>query len=125
SSGCGKSTTLSMIAGLEAPTTGEVTFQGHTLASAEKRIFVEPEYRNFGVVFQSYALWPHMTVEQNLAFPLRIRKVPRQEQRKRVQETLDLVGLTGFEQRYPGQLSGGQQQRVGLARALVYRPQLL
>src|SRR5690606_16813809 len=94
-------------------------------ASARKGIFVEPENRGFGVVFQSYALWPHMTVERNLAFPLRIRRIPGAEQKKRIAETLDLVGLTGLERRFPGQLAGGQQQRVGLARALVYRPALL
>jgi len=124
-SGCGKSTTLSMIAGLEAPTTGRILFRDRVLASPAEGIFVEPEDRQFGVVFQSYALWPHMTVEQNLAFPLKIRKIAASEQRKRIAETLELVGLTGLEKRYPGQLSGGQQQRVGLARALVYRPQLL
>lgn len=125
SSGCGKSTTLSMIAGLEAPTTGKITFQDEVLASPLDGILIEPENRQFGVVFQSYALWPHMTVEQNLAFPLKIRKINAKEQSKRIKETLELVGLTGLEKRYPGQLSGGQQQRVGLARALVYRPQLL
>lgn len=125
SSGCGKSTTLSMIAGLEAPTTGKVLFQNKVLASPADGIFVEPEDRHFGVVFQSYALWPHMTVEQNLAFPLKIRKIAAEEQRKRIKETLELVGLENLGKRYPGQLSGGQQQRVGLARALVYRPQLL
>lgn len=125
SSGCGKSTTLSMIAGLEAPTTGKITFQDKVLASPSDGILIEPENRQFGVVFQSYALWPHMTVEQNLAFPLKIRKIDTREQSKRIKDTLELVGLTGLEKRYPGQLSGGQQQRVGLARALVYRPQLL
>ncbi len=124
-SGCGKSTTLSMIAGLEAPTSGKILFQDKVIASPADRIFLEPENRHFGVVFQSYALWPHMTVEQNLAFPLKIRRIAAAEQRKRIGETLNLVGLTGLEKRYPGQLSGGQQQRVGLARALVYRPQLL
>ncbi|WP_412065863.1 ABC transporter ATP-binding protein [Rhizobium sp. SYY.PMSO] len=125
SSGCGKSTTLAMIAGLEAPTSGKIFFQDKVLASPTDGIFIEPENRQFGVVFQSYALWPHMTVEQNLAFPLKIRRIPTDEQRKRIKETLALVGLDGLEKRYPGQLSGGQQQRVGLARALVYRPQLL
>lgn len=125
SSGCGKSTTLSMIAGLEVPTSGKILFQDRVLASPADRVFVEPEDRHFGVVFQSYALWPHMTVEQNLAFPLKIRKTVAEEQRKRINETLELVGLEGLGRRYPAQLSGGQQQRVGLARALVYRPQLL
>ena len=124
-SGCGKSTTLSMIAGLEAPSQGDIVFQGKTLASASNGQFVEPENREFGVVFQSYALWPHMTVEQNLAFPLKVRKVPQAERKKRIAETLDLVGLGQLGKRYPGQLSGGQQQRVGLARALVYKPSLL
>ncbi|WP_413737223.1 ABC transporter ATP-binding protein [Sodalis sp. RH21] len=125
SSGCGKSTTLAMIAGLEAPSSGEISFQGRLLASAEKKVFVEPEARGFGVVFQSYALWPHMTVENNLAFPLRVRNIPAAEQKTRIAQTLELVGLTGLGTRYPGQLSGGQQQRVGLARALVYQPSML
>ncbi len=124
-SGCGKSTTLSMIAGLSEPTEGEIRFRDNVVVSVSKKAFIEPEHRDFGVVFQSYALWPHMTVEQNLAFPLKVRKMPAAERRKRIQETLELVGLAGFDARYPGQLSGGQQQRVGLARALVYRPSLL
>ncbi|MCX8999416.1 ABC transporter ATP-binding protein [Rhizobiaceae bacterium BDR2-2] len=125
SSGCGKSTTLAMIAGLEAPSSGKILFRDKPLASPVDNIFVEPEDRQFGVVFQSYALWPHMTVEQNLAFPLKIRRIAPEERSRRIAETLELVGLSGLEKRYPGQLSGGQQQRVGLARALVYRPQLL
>jgi len=124
-SGCGKSTLLSMIAGLEAPTSGQILFQDRLLASPEEKIWVEPEHRHFGIVFQSYALWPHMTIEQNLAFPLNLRKMPADEQHRRIDEMLELVELKGLDKRYPGQLSGGQQQRVALARALVYRPQLL
>jgi len=124
-SGCGKSTLLSMIAGLETPTSGQILFQDRVLSAPEDGIWVEPERRHFGVVFQSYALWPHMTVEQNLAFPLNLRKIPKTQQKHQIREMIDLVELQGLESRYPGQLSGGQQQRVALARALVYRPQLL
>jgi ABC-type Fe3+/spermidine/putrescine transport system ATPase subunit len=118
-SGCGKSTTLQMIAGLEKPTDGDIAFQGRTISSSGRNVFIEPEQRGFGVVFQSYALWPHMTVRQNLAFPLKVRRIARAERERRIEEALALVGLSGLGERYPGQLSGGQQQRVGLARAVV------
>jgi iron(III) transport system ATP-binding protein len=124
-SGCGKSTTLAAIAGLDIPTAGSVRFRDAVLYDGDKGIFLPPERRNFGVVFQSYALWPHLSVERNVAMPLELRRVPAAERRKRVAETLDLVGLSGFAQRYPGELSGGQQQRVALARAIVFKPPLL
>ncbi|MEV0621340.1 ABC transporter ATP-binding protein [Nonomuraea sp. NPDC050404] len=122
-SGCGKSTTLACIAGLERPTGGSITVGPATFASAGT--FVPPEGRNLGMVFQSYALWPHMTVAQNLAMPLKIRKVDRREQDTLIAEVLDKVGLAELRDRYPHQLSGGQQQRVALARALVYSPSVL
>ncbi|MEV0385540.1 ABC transporter ATP-binding protein [Nonomuraea sp. NPDC050643] len=122
-SGCGKSTTLACIAGLERPTSGGITVGAATFVGAGT--FVPPEGRNLGMVFQSYALWPHMTVAQNLAMPLKIRKVDRREQHTLIAEALAKVGLAELTDRYPHQLSGGQQQRVALARALVYSPSVL
>lgn len=124
-SGCGKTTTLRMIAGLERGDSGSVALGERLLTSAESGIFVQPEQRNMGMVFQSYALWPHMTVEQNVGFPLKLRKVGGEERRRRVLEVLRLVGLEGFEARGATQLSGGQQQRVALARALAVNPEVL
>jgi iron(III) transport system ATP-binding protein len=124
-SGCGKSTTLNCIAGLEEPTGGSITVGGDAFVDVEKGVFLEPEERNLGMVFQSYALWPHMTVAKNLAMPLNIRKVPRDRQKKLISEALDKVGLADLHARYPHQLSGGQQQRVALARALIYSPTVL
>jgi iron(III) transport system ATP-binding protein len=124
-SGCGKSTTLAAIAGLDQPTAGRISFGGRTLFDAEAGIYLPPEARGFGVVFQSYALWPHMTVEKNVDLSLRLRKVEASERDRRVGEALELVGLTAYAKRYPGELSGGQQQRVALARAVVFRPALL
>ncbi len=124
-SGCGKSTTLNCIAGLEQPTGGSITVGGTTFVDTEKGVFLQPEERNLGMVFQSYALWPHMTIAKNLAMPLAIRKVPKAEQKKLIHEALDKVGLADLPGRYPHQLSGGQQQRVALARALVYSPTML
>ncbi len=118
-SGCGKTTTLRIIAGLEYPDEGRLFFNG-------KDVTDDPPYkRNTGMVFQNYALWPHMTVFDNIAYGLKIRKLPKEEIRKRVLEILDLVKLKGLENRYPTQLSGGQQQRVALARALVIEPAVL
>ena len=124
-SGCGKTTTLRSIAGLETPTGGSITIDGEVVTSVEDRVLLPPERRNVGMVFQSYAVWPHMTVAQNLALPLQVRRVPAPEIRRRVGEVLDLVGLAGLEDRYANRLSGGQQQRVALARALIYDPRLL
>ncbi|MFD3486562.1 ABC transporter ATP-binding protein [Streptomyces sp. NPDC058665] len=124
-SGCGKSTTLNCVAGLEQPTGGSITVGGTVFVDVDKRVFLPPEERNLGMVFQSYALWPHMTVARNLAMPLNIRKVPREKQKTLIDEALDKVGLAGLAGRYPHQLSGGQQQRVALARALVYSPTML
>lgn len=124
-SGCGKSTTLRIVAGLEHPEDGELLLTGHTIVSAKQGLYLPPERRNMGMVFQSYAIWPHFTVFENIAFPLRLRRVGNDEVRKRVEESLDIVGLTGLGERPATALSGGQQQRVALARALVYRPDIL
>ena len=124
-SGCGKTTTLRMVAGLETPDTGTIGFGDRPIVDTAGRLFVPPESRQVGMVFQSYAIWPHMTVEQNVAYPLKLRKVSRREIRERVGDTLDLVGLNGMEKRPAPMLSGGQQQRVALARALVYEPDVL
>ena len=124
-SGCGKSTTLNCIAGLEQPTNGAISVGGTTFVDTNDNVFLPPEERNLGMVFQSYALWPHMTVAKNLALPLNIRKVPKDKQKQLIAEALDKVGLADLSHRYPHQLSGGQQQRVALARALVYSPSVL
>jgi len=118
-SGSGKTTTLMMIAGFEEPTSGVIELSGEDLTRRK------PYERNIGVVFQNYALFPHMTVEENVAFPLRMRAFPRAQQAERVREILDLVGLRRFADKHPRQLSGGQQQRVALARAIVFKPRLL
>jgi ABC-type Fe3+/spermidine/putrescine transport system ATPase subunit len=124
-SGCGKSTTLRIIAGLEQPDSGEVWVRGRLVASAAARVMVPPEARNLGLVFQSYAIWPHMTVAQNIAYPLRVRRKAKGEIDAKVVEMLRLVRLEGLGARMSSELSGGQQQRVALARALVYEPDLL
>jgi ABC-type Fe3+/spermidine/putrescine transport system ATPase subunit len=124
-SGCGKTTTLRLLAGLETPDSGEITLQGRTLAAPARGILVPIDKRNMGMVFQSYAIWPHLTVFENVAFPLRVRGEPKAMIKKRVLEALEVVGLGGFENRGSTELSGGQQQRVALARAIVYTPALL
>ncbi len=124
-SGCGKTTSLRMIAGFERATEGEIYIGDHCVSSHIKNTFVPPEKRDIGMVFQSYAVWPHMTVTENVAYPLKIQKVPKEERAARVEEMLKLVHLDEYGSRYPHQLSGGQQQRVALARALVMRPGLL
>ncbi|HEX5470169.1 MAG TPA: ABC transporter ATP-binding protein [Gaiellaceae bacterium] len=118
-SGCGKTTTLRMIAGFEQPDGGRILLRGADVTSAP------PNKRNVNMVFQHYALFPHMSILDNVAFALRLKRVPKEEQRERVQEMLRVVRLEGLEKRKPGQLSGGQQQRVALARALVNRPAAL
>jgi iron(III) transport system ATP-binding protein len=124
-SGCGKTTTLNCIAGLEQPDGGRITVGNAVLTDVSRRLILPPERRNLGMVFQSYALWPHMTVYDNLAFGLKLKKVAGAEIRKRITDVLALVGLGGLEKRYPFQLSGGQQQRVALARAVVAEPRVL
>lgn len=124
-SGCGKSTSLRMIAGLEKIDGGSISMRGRTLADARQGTFLPSEKRDIAMVFQSYAIWPHMTVAQNVAFPLRMRRVKRAERRRRVEEILAVTGLDAMADRPATLLSGGQQQRVALARALVYTPDLL
>ncbi|RSN69780.1 MULTISPECIES: ABC transporter ATP-binding protein [Actinomadura] len=124
-SGCGKSTTLSCIAGLERPTEGGITVGEKVFVDTAAKTFVPPEGRDLGMVFQTYALWPHMTVAQNLAMPLKIRKVDKNAQATLIDDALEKVGLKDLRDRYPHQMSGGQQQRVALARALVYSPDVL
>lgn len=124
-SGCGKTTTLRCIAGLEAPDSGEISIAGDLMSAPKRRINVPPEKRGLGMVFQSYAIWPHMTVFDNVAFGLRTRSVPSKEIRPRVLNALAQTRLHGLENRFPSELSGGQQQRVALARALVYAPKVL
>lgn len=120
-SGSGKSTLLRLIAGLEMPSGGSFTLNGKKMFC--DRTFLQPEKRGIGMVFQDYALFPHMSVEQNILFGL--TKMSRKDKKKRVQEVLELVELLGFEKRYPHQLSGGQQQRVALARAIAPEPELI
>jgi putative spermidine/putrescine transport system ATP-binding protein len=118
-SGSGKTTTLMMVAGLQQPDTGMIRLNGASVAN------LPPYRRDIGMVFQHYALFPHMTVRRNIGFPLEMRRMPREEIAKLVDEALELVRLRGLGDRLPKELSGGQQQRVALARALVYRPALL
>jgi iron(III) transport system ATP-binding protein len=124
-SGCGKSTTLLSIAGFQRPEEGRIAVAGTPFFDAEQRVNIPAERRNLGIVFQSYAVWPHMTVFGNLAFPLKVRRLGKAEIRARVGQVLDLVEMGEYAGRYPHQLSGGQQQRVALARALVYSPEVL
>jgi ABC-type Fe3+/spermidine/putrescine transport system ATPase subunit len=125
SSGCGKTTTLRMVGGLEKPDGGEIHLGDRCLVSGSKRLFIKPEKRDMGMVFQSYALWPHMTVFENVVYPLKLRGIKGREAEKKVSEVLELVGLAGLEERPAPALSGGQQQRVALARALVFSPRVL
>ena len=118
-SGSGKTTTLNMIAGFEIPSRGEILLEDDDITT------VAPNNRGIGMVFQNYALFPHMTVSDNIAFPLKMRKTPGDQIRRSIKEALELVKLPGFEGRYPHQLSGGQQQRIALARALVFKPKIL
>ncbi len=124
-SGCGKTTTLRMIAGLERPDAGAIHLGDQLISSSDQDVFVVPEKRGMGMVFQSYAVWPHMTVAGNVEFPLRLRGVSAKERRIRVGEVLEMVGLEAYHASSATALSGGQQQRVALARALVYRPEVL
>ncbi len=124
-SGCGKTTTLRCVAGLEEPDEGEIVIADEVVFSSARRVFVPPHKRPIGMVFQSYAIWPHMTVFDNVAFPLVVERRPRAEIRERVADVLEVVGLAGLESRLAPRLSGGQQQRVALARALVKRPRVL
>lgn len=124
-SGCGKTTLLRCIAGLEVPDEGTVYIDNRVQTSISQGVLVPPYSREIGFVFQNYALWPHMTVYNNVAFGLKLRKVPEVEVRRKVEAALELVGLQSLERRYPSQLSGGQQQRVALARSLALEPRLI
>ena len=124
-SGCGKTTTLRMIAGLETPTSGRILIDGVPVFDSEKGINLPPNKRDIGFLFQNYALWPHMTVYENIAFGLEMLKWDKARIRKRVDELLALLKIEQFEKRYPAELSGGQQQRVAIARALIRRPALI
>jgi ABC-type Fe3+/spermidine/putrescine transport system ATPase subunit len=121
-SGCGKTTTLRCIAGLERPEEGDIVIDGKPMLSEG---FVQPSKRGIGMVFQNYAVWPHMKVFNNIVYGLKLQKISKQKIRERAQQVLELVGLAGLQDRYPSQLSGGQQQRVALARALVTNPKVL
>jgi len=123
-SGCGKTTTLRCIAGLERPDCGEIRIDGRVVASGSG-VYVVPEQRNLGMVFQSYAVWPHMTVFDNVAYGLRVRRTSGPELKRLTMEALELVGLAHLAHRYATRLSGGQRQRVALARAIVYRPKVV
>jgi iron(III) transport system ATP-binding protein len=124
-SGCGKTTTLRMIAGLEEPDGGTIRAGSRMVYDAANRINIPTENRGFGMVFQSYAIWPHMSVLENVAYPLKVRHVPKSKRIELVRRVLDLVGLSGLEDRAATRLSGGQQQRVAFARALVFEPEML
>jgi iron(III) transport system ATP-binding protein len=124
-SGCGKTVVLRMIAGFEQPDSGEIWIGDTLVSSPAQKIFLPPEKRHIGVVFQDYAVWPHKTVYENVVYPLAIQKVPKDEASDRALKTVGMVNLGGLEQRLPYQLSGGQQQRVALARALVSRPAIM
>ncbi len=121
-SGCGKTTTLRCIAGLERPEEGDIVIDGKPMLS---KGFVPPAKRGIGMVFQNYAVWPHMKVFNNIVYGLKLQKLPKRTIREKAERVLELVGLNGLEDRYPGQLSGGQQQRVALARALVGNPKVM
>ncbi len=124
-SGCGKTTTLRVISGLERPQNGTIHMDGKEIVNAKELFFESPSKRGLNLVFQSYALWPHMTVFNNVAFGLTIKKVPKDEIKRRVENALERLQIGEFAKRYPSELSGGQQQRVAIARAIVSEPKLL
>lgn len=124
-SGCGKTTTLRCLAGLETPTAGSIQFQDRVVFDAARKVDVSPNHRDIGMVFQSYALWPHMTVRRNIEYPLKVRKMKKAMSEDWTADMAKMVDCEGLLDRYPAQLSGGQQQRVALARGLVSQPQLV
>ena len=124
-SGCGKTTTLRMIAGLEEPNQGNIKLNDKVVFSRNEGVVIPPEARNLGLIFQSYALWPHMTVEKNITLALKEQKISKDEIASRLTNALDMVQLTGYAERYPSELSGGQQQRVAVARLIALRPTIL
>ena len=124
-SGCGKTTLLKLVAGLLAPSGGRIAIDGHAVADGASGLMLPPERRSLGMVFQDYALWPHMSVGDNVGFPLKMGGVAKDERERRIDDALMRVGLAGYGARRPGELSGGQQQRVAVARAMVGRPSLV
>src|SRR4029078_3966221 len=124
-SGCGKTTTLRMVAGLEQDDTGTITIGARMVSAAAAALFVPPDQRKLGMVFQSYAIWPHMTVFDNVAYPLSVRHVAKADVRAKVMAALKLVEMDAYAERPAPALSGGQQQRVAIARALVFEPEVL
>lgn len=124
-SGCGKTTTLRMIAGLEENTHGKIYFDNEVVSDPINKVYLLPEKRNVGMVFQSYAVWPHMNVFENVAYPLKFKKMSKEKIREEVLKILSVVELSGLELRKSHELSGGQQQRVALARGLVMKPRIL
>ncbi|MBI1993978.1 MAG: ABC transporter ATP-binding protein, partial [Deltaproteobacteria bacterium] len=124
-SGCGKTTTLRCVAGLERPEGGKISIDGKAVFASGERVYVPTNKRPIGMVFQSYAIWPHMTVFENVAYPLTIQRRPKSEIRQKVEDVLKIVGLHGLEDRPAPKLSGGQQQRVAFARALVNEPKVM
>ena len=124
-SGCGKTTTLRVVSGLEKPQNGVMTIDGEEMINADLAYYAEPSKRGLNLVFQSYALWPHMTVRENIAFGLKIQKLPKAEIEKRLKDSLRMMRIEEYIDRYPNELSGGQQQRVAIARAVASNPKLL
>ena len=124
-SGCGKTVLLRLIAGFETPDAGRISIDNTVVSDPAAGIYIPPDSRGLGVVFQDYAVWPHMSVFENVAYPLKIAKRPKDEIRNRVMESIEMVGMTGLDRRLPSELSGGQQQRVALARALVANSSLM
>jgi iron(III) transport system ATP-binding protein len=124
-SGCGKSTMLRMLAGLDQPTGGQIRFGDTLVADGQSGFALPPARRNAGLVFQSYALWPHMTVAGNIEWPLKVAKIPPEERRSRITAAMEMLGISQFADRYPGEISGGQQQRVALARMIAPRPRIM
>ena len=124
-SGCGKSTMLRMLAGLDQPTGGQIRFGDTLVADGQTGFALPPAGRNAGLVFQSYALWPHMTVAGNIEWPLKVAKLPAEERRTRIAAAMEMLGISQFANRYPGEISGGQQQRVALARMIAPRPRIM
>ena len=124
-SGCGKTTTLRVVSGLEKPQGGVMTIDGVEMINADLAYYAEPSKRGLNLVFQSYALWPHMTVKENIAFGLKIQKLPKEEIERRIHEALRMMRIEEYIDRYPNELSGGQQQRVAIARAVASNPKLL